>query len=72
MFTPVTQSLIERPRLLKETRFWMLQGGAGEPSLTIAILLAQRVQSLYTDGAPEMVAAAKRRRKDDKLKNVVV
>jgi len=58
MFGPVTQALIEDAGIIEGDAVLDVAGGVGEPSLTIAGIVAPTGVVACTDAAPEMVAAA--------------
>jgi len=71
MFGPLTRALIEEAEIIEGDRVLDVAGGAGEPSLTIADTVGPTGSVMYTDVAPEMLAAAKGEAQRRKLKNVV-
>ena len=59
MFVPLTRALIERAGIRKGETVLDVAGGAGEPSLTIAEVVAPEGSVTCTDGVAAMVEAAR-------------
>ena len=59
MFAPLTQALIEQAGIHEGQSVLDVAGGTGEPSLTIAGVVGSTGLVTCTDGAPEMVEAAR-------------
>ena len=70
MFAPVTQALIDDAAIMEGETVLDVAGGAGEPSLTIAETVGPSGSVIYTDAAPEMVAAAQAEAQRRGLTNV--
>lgn len=70
MFAPLTVALIERAQIHEGQRVLDIAGGAGEPSLTIAGLIAPTGSVTYTDAVAEMMEAAQSEAKERGLTNV--
>lgn len=60
MFAPVTEALIEDSGLGAGNRVLDVAGGSGEPSLTVADVVAAPGSVTYSDPSAEMLAAARR------------
>jgi ubiquinone/menaquinone biosynthesis C-methylase UbiE len=58
MFSPLTQALIDDPRIVEGHSVLDVAGGAGEPSLAIARTVGPTGSVTCTDAVAEMVAAA--------------
>lgn len=61
MFAPITEALLEAARPAPGERFLDVAGGTGEPSLSIAGRVGAGGLVVFTDVAPGMIAAARRR-----------
>jgi ubiquinone/menaquinone biosynthesis C-methylase UbiE len=71
MFAPVTEALIESAEIREGDAVLDVAGGSGEPSLTIAETVGKSGSVMYTDVAPEMVAAAESEAQRRGVTNVV-
>ena len=70
MFVPLTHALIERARIGKGQTVLDVAGGAGEPSLTIAEIVAPEGSVTFTDGVAQMVETARARAQQRGLTNI--
>lgn len=70
MFTPLTNALIEDARIAAGQSVLDVAGGPGEPSLTIAEVVAPIGTVTYTDAVAEMVATAEEEAKRRGLTNI--
>ena len=70
MFAPVTSALIEEAQLRPGNQVLDVAGGAGEPSLTIAEVVAPGGSVTYTDAVAEMVNAAQAEARRRNVENV--
>jgi|GEM_PF-72953 Methylase involved in ubiquinone/menaquinone biosynthesis len=70
MFAPLTQALIEQAGIREGQSVLDIAGGAGEPSLTIAGVVAPSGLVTCTDAVPEMVEAAQSEAKRQGVENI--
>jgi ubiquinone/menaquinone biosynthesis C-methylase UbiE len=70
MFAPVTQALIDEAGITRGSRVLDIATGPGEPALTIAALVGDEGRVVGTDAVAEMVEAARRESRRQKLRNV--
>jgi len=70
MFAPVTAALIEEAGVTKGRKVLDVAGGAGEPSLTIAQVVAPSGSVTFTDAIANMVSTAKAAARQKDLTNI--
>lgn len=70
MFAPLTEAMIERAGIHEGQSVLDVAGGAGEPSLTIAVVVGPGGSVTCTDAIAEMVEAARNEAKQRGLTNV--